>query len=59
MKRKVKNSVWLEAIELLRKVIRYSRGGLTKEERWEIAHDFVSFGALLLKDLIEEDNAKN
>jgi|TARA_R110002012_G_scaffold24166_1_gene81175 hypothetical protein len=59
MKRKVKNSVWLEAIELLRKVIRYSRGGLTKEERWEIAHDFVSFGALLLKEIVEEDDAKD
>ncbi len=59
----LKNQVWLQAIKTLRKVIRYSKGGLTTEERWEIAHDFLLLGTTLLEELINDskqiDNAQD
>jgi hypothetical protein len=50
----LKNRIWLQAIKTLRKVIRYSKGGLTVEERWEIAHEFLLLGTTLLEELLSD-----
>lgn len=59
--RKVKldQQVLVQALRLLGKLIRFSKGGLDREERQELAYDLLSLGAALLEDIVGQVNEAN
>ncbi len=42
-------------IKLIVKVIKYSKGGLTKEERQELGQDLLELAADVLEEVLDED----
>ena len=59
--RKVKldQRVLVQAIRLIGKLIRYSKGGLDDDERKELAYDLLSLGAALLGDIVGQIDASD
>ena len=56
---KLDQQVLVQAIRLLGKLIKFSRGGFDKAERKELAYDLLSLGAALLGDIVGQIDAKN
>tara|TARA_R100000426_G_scaffold74753_1_gene52435 strand:- start:345 stop:527 length:183 start_codon:yes stop_codon:yes gene_type:complete len=56
---KLDQQVLVQAIRLLGKLIKFSRGGFDKAERQELAYDLLSLGAALLGDIVGQIDAKN
>lgn len=54
---KVKKRLWMKALGLIIKLVKYSKNGLQPEEIQSLAHDLLELGAALLEDAIEELNA--
>lgn len=48
-----RRAVLREVVVLTAKLIRYSKGGLTPEERRDLASDLVELAARLLKDSLD------
>ncbi len=42
-------------IKLIVKVVRYSKGGLSKEERQELGQDLLELAADVLEEVLDED----
>lgn len=51
--------VLVQAIRLLGKLIRFSKGGLDNDERKELAYDLLSLGAALLGDIVGQIDASD
>jgi hypothetical protein len=56
---KINQQVLVQAIRLLGKLIRFSKGGLDREERQELAYDLLSLGAALLGDIVGQIDETN
>ena len=56
---RVDQQVLVQAIRLLGKLIRFSKGGLDHEERRELAYDLLSLGAALLGDIVGKIDETN
>lgn len=56
---KLDQRVLVQAIRLIGKLIRYSKGGLDDDERKELAYDLLSLGAALLGDIVGQIDASN
>lgn len=56
---KLDQRVLVQAIRLIGKLIRYSKGGLDDDERKELAYDLLSLGAALLGDIVGKIDASN
>ena len=56
---KLDQRVLVQAIRLIGKLIRYSKGGLDDDERKELAYDLLSLGAALLGDIVGQINASD
>lgn len=54
---KVKKRLWMKALGLIIKLVKYSKNGLQPEEIQSLAHDLLELGAALLEEAIEELNA--
>ena len=54
---KLDQQVLVQAIRLLGKLIKFSRGGFDKAERQELAYDLLSLGAALLGDIVGQIDA--
>ena len=50
----MKNALWLQALRVASKAIRYSRGGFTKKEKKDLAQDLLELAELLLSALTDE-----
>jgi flagellin-specific chaperone FliS len=48
-----KRATLKRAVEIINKMIRYSKGGLNSDERQDLAADLLDFASLLLRDAID------